>query len=257
MTSPQSLRPNLVVRFGNAIFRNRSFTLVPLCLMLPVFTWLAMRGWSDGLLFNPIAIGVSLFLLVVGEAIRLHVVAYARSGTSGRTMNMKAPVLTTTGLYAHVRNPLYLGNFLILLGLACLSGQSFVLLFVAVIVYAQYYFVIRAEEDFLAREHGLAFQHFVRFVPRFVPQWRAWNSGQIVEAPRWKRAFLKEQDTIFGIFFASWGLLGIRLGFVNELELTSAAIMWIGLLGLGFATWMVMKRVKKAGRREAGANSCG
>lgn len=255
MANPQSSRPNLVVRFGNAIFRNRSFTLVPLCLMLPVFTWLAMRGWTDGLLLNPIAIGVGLILLILGEAIRLHVVAYARSGTSGRTMNMKAPVLTTTGLYGYVRNPLYLGNFLTLLGLACLTGQTFVLLFVAVIVYTQYYFVIRAEEDFLAREHGSAFQDFVQFVPRFIPQWRKWNSGQIPEPPRWKRAFLKEQDTIFGIYFASWGLLGIRLGFANELVITPAAMIWIGILGIGFVIWMVTKRVKKAARRTVTANS--
>jgi protein-S-isoprenylcysteine O-methyltransferase Ste14 len=249
------LSANLAVRFGNAIFRNRSFTLVPLCLMLPVAAWMAMQGWTDRLLLNPIAIGVGLLLLIIGESIRLHVVAYARSGTSGRTMNMKAPMLTTTGLYGHVRNPLYLGNFLTLVGLACLTGQSFVVLFVAIVVYTQYYFVIRAEEAFLAREHGESFRDFVASVPRFIPQWRGWKSGQIPEPPRWKRAVLKEQDTIFGIFCASWGLLGIRLGLANELAITQGAIIWLGLLGLASGIWLMSKRVKKAARRAQKASS--
>ncbi len=52
-----------------------------------------------------------------GLALRVIVVGHAPYGTSGRnTREQVADTLNTTGMYSIVRHPLYLANYLIILG---------------------------------------------------------------------------------------------------------------------------------------------
>lgn len=77
--------------------------------------------------------------------------------------------LTTSGPYAHTRNPLYLGSLILAVGFAisarnCWIGAGLVLMFLAI-----YLPVIRAEEAFL-REHFPEFVDYSRQVPRLLPR---------------------------------------------------------------------------------------
>jgi protein-S-isoprenylcysteine O-methyltransferase Ste14 len=77
--------------------------------------------------------------------------------------------LTTTGPYAHTRNPLYLGSLILALGFALASrswwiGTAVILLFVAI-----YLPVISAEETFL-RQRFPEFDEYARQVPRLWPR---------------------------------------------------------------------------------------
>ena len=77
--------------------------------------------------------------------------------------------LTTTGPYAHTRNPLYLGSLILAVGFAISArnwwiGAGLVLIFLAI-----YLPVIRAEEVFL-REHFPEFAEYAKQVPRLLPR---------------------------------------------------------------------------------------
>lgn len=82
----------------------------------------------------------------------------------------KDQVVCTTGPYAHLRNPLYLGSFLLFLGLTVASAQplmgvAFVLFFPTI-----YWVTIRSEENYLLAHFPSEYKPFFDKVPRFLPR---------------------------------------------------------------------------------------
>src|SRR6187431_3684361 len=103
-------------RQGTWLFRWRSY----LPLVLVAFFAIAFRGYrwpfesyARYALWAELCFGVSF----LGLACRCLTIGFAPWGTSGRnTKEQIADQLNTTGMYSFVRHPLYLGNFLIGLG---------------------------------------------------------------------------------------------------------------------------------------------
>jgi protein-S-isoprenylcysteine O-methyltransferase Ste14 len=82
----------------------------------------------------------------------------------------KQEVLTTTGPYAYTRNPLYLGSFILIIGVAIATNSwpSALILFCYFALF--YSFVMRREEHELSQRHGDAFREYARTVPLFLPR---------------------------------------------------------------------------------------
>lgn len=81
----------------------------------------------------------------------------------------KNEVLTTSGPYAHTRNPLYLGSLLIGIGFAVAARSWWVGIALVVLFFAIYVPVIRGEEAFL-RDEFPEFEEYARNVPRMFPR---------------------------------------------------------------------------------------
>jgi len=81
--------------------------------------------------------------------------------------------LTSTGPYGYVRNPLYIGNTLILVGLSIMAGLVWLapitILYCAVV----YTFVVRQEESRLRETYGEPYLEYVQRVPRWIPHFRS------------------------------------------------------------------------------------
>ena len=78
-----------------------------------------------------------LIVSFLGFFIRVYTVGYSRPNTSGRnTEHQVADVLNTRGIYSMVRNPLYVGNFFMWLGIAMLTGN-----FWFIIAFILFYFI--------------------------------------------------------------------------------------------------------------------
>ena len=105
----------------------------------------------------------------------------------------KGQVLARSGPYAHTRNPLYLGSFLMALGVL-LAGQGYWLLvpFFAFFV-GTYYPVMRAEEAELLQGHGPAFLEYARRVPMFFPAF----GRAVFEPPDVARLAPKPEPSVF------------------------------------------------------------
>jgi protein-S-isoprenylcysteine O-methyltransferase Ste14 len=86
---------------------------------------------------------------------------------------VKNEVLTTTGPYAHTRNPLYLGSFLLALGFAIAAHWVAVAAVIAFWI-AVYGPTIARERDFLRNLYGTAYAEFEQNVPAFLPRLTAW-----------------------------------------------------------------------------------
>lgn len=105
------------------------------------------------------AVAWSLALVIPGLWLRGYASGYVK----------KNEELTTTGPYAHVRNPLYLGSILIAAGFAVALLSWPVAAALAVMFVAIYVPVIVSEERFL-RTTFPEFEEYCRRVPRLIPR---------------------------------------------------------------------------------------
>ncbi|HYB90771.1 MAG TPA: isoprenylcysteine carboxylmethyltransferase family protein [Candidatus Binataceae bacterium] len=79
-------------------------------------------------------------------------------------------MLVSRGAYRYVRNPMYAGIALILLGEAILFGAPMLLAYAAIVTTAFHLFVVLYEEPFLRARFGASYEEFCRRVPRWIPR---------------------------------------------------------------------------------------
>src|SRR5437899_3055907 len=163
--------PGRFERIGQALFRWRSFTPLPL---LIVAIPLLLRSRGGG---GPVWTGAGIALCAAGQAVRAWVLGQVPDGTSGQNERLIATELNTSGPYARTRNPLYLGNFLITLGVCLVAHDPILLGLVAVLFAAQYRAIVAAEEGFLRTRFGPVFDEYCARVPRFWPRLGAASRG--------------------------------------------------------------------------------
>lgn len=110
--------------------------------------------------------------LAVGAAIALVGVAI-RGWASGHIS--KNERLATTGPYAHTRNPLYFGSFLIAAGFAIAAHWALLLVVVAffVLIYAP---TMQRERANIAGRFPEAYETYSANVPAFVPRPTPWKA---------------------------------------------------------------------------------
>ena len=127
-------------------------------------------------------------LLAVGVAVRV----IAR----GWKYEQPRRTLVTTGPYACLRHPLYLGSFLAISGLLAIAGS---MPFAAVCIlcfWLGHLPVIAGEEAFLSRRWGAAYEAYRRSTSAFVPRWPSTRSAaEILPRDLWG-AVVREVDAV-------------------------------------------------------------
>ena len=131
---------------------------VPLGFLFAAFyIWRARPGW--------LSIAVGTAVVIVGIVIRALASGHVE----------KDRVLTRTGPYAYVRNPLYLGSIVIGVGFAIASRDPWVVAVLVIFFVAVYVPVIRGEQNFL-RNRFPDYAEYTRQVPSLLPR-SLWFSG--------------------------------------------------------------------------------
>jgi protein-S-isoprenylcysteine O-methyltransferase Ste14 len=106
------------------------------------------------------------FLFVVlGEAIRLAGVAAA--GTVTRRRSRTVQRLVTYGIFAWMRNPLYVGNFLIWIGFTVISGVLWFIPIAVLLFAVEYTLIVRYEEGVLESIFGAEYLAYKQSTPRW------------------------------------------------------------------------------------------
>jgi protein-S-isoprenylcysteine O-methyltransferase Ste14 len=142
------------------MFRYRSYTPLPFLLAMVAFARPTLVSMCAG-----------VAVVVLGELIRFWGVSIAGSETR-TTGTVGGTFLITTGPFAYVRNPLYVGNILLYAGVGIMSMALFPwLLIVAVLWFiCQYTLIVLQEEAYLAGHFGEAYAEYRRSVHRFLPR---------------------------------------------------------------------------------------
>jgi protein-S-isoprenylcysteine O-methyltransferase Ste14 len=215
-------------RFGELLFRWRSFTPIPLLVVAIPLLWRSRGGggvsWA----------ALGLCCCAAGQALRAWVLGQVPNGTSGQNERLIATELNTAGPYARTRNPLYLGNFLITLGLCFAAHDLALLLLVCALFAVQYRAIIAAEEGFLRERFGARFDEYRARVPRF---WPSLATRELPGAARpwsWRRALRKEHNP-----FAAWATVFIALLASDQIVRARAAGAPPSLPGYGLIPYLV------------------
>ena len=144
----------------NLFFKSRSFTPIPILLMMLYFA----RPNSPYFFLG-------IVLIVIGEIIRLRSVSFA--GGETRTMNVGASSICKSGPYSIVRNPLYIGNMMIYVGFAFVAGSVYVVTISSitfVYFFIQYSLIISLEEQALEEKFGDEYTTYKKLVPSILPK---------------------------------------------------------------------------------------
>jgi protein-S-isoprenylcysteine O-methyltransferase Ste14 len=187
--------------FREKIFTLRSYTPIP-CLLAMIF------------FAQPTALTMVIGAVIVmaGELIRFWGVAYAGSLTRV-TGSVGAPEVIVAGPFSYVRNPLYIGNLFMYIGVGIMSNALFpwLVLLASVWFVFQYYQIILLEEEFLEKEFNTSYLEFKHNVPRLIPRLSPYVSApQSKQLPDWKKAVHSEQRTfqalslVFIILLVLW-----------------------------------------------------
>ena len=145
-------------KIGAVLFRNRSWLPVPFLLVA-----LLVPANSSGV--NWIIGGI---LIVVGEVVRLSGVAAAGTVTRRRSRDVQR--LVTYGIFRWVRNPLYVGNFLIWMGFVVISGVLWFLPLAILLFGVEYTFIVAYEEGVLESIFGQEYLDYKKTTPRWIPR---------------------------------------------------------------------------------------
>ena len=160
---------NSMERSGNLLFRYRGqIPVILFVLAIPVVYFTGTLSLDTG---TQTAITIAaIFISLLGFFIRAVAIATTPKGTSGRNREEQvADSLNTTGIYSMVRHPLYLGNYLMWIGIVIYTYNFWFVIVVSLLYWLYYERIMFAEERFLERKFGEEYMNWANRTSAFVP----------------------------------------------------------------------------------------
>jgi len=121
----------------------------------------------------------SILLSIFGLFCRYYITGSTPENTSGRNREKQiAHTLNTTGAYSIVRNPLYLANYLIWIGIASYSLSYILCIMVSLLFMIYYERIIMVEEKFLSEKFKVEYDLFCQTTPIFFPKFNNYKKSE-------------------------------------------------------------------------------
>ena len=225
---------------GHFLFRYRN-ALFPVA-VLPLF----LQGPEP---FDDTMAATLLGALVaaLGQLVRAVTIGFRYVIRGGRGKRVYAEDLVTDGVYAHVRNPMYVGNLLIVAGVAIAANSWATILLGVPLAIFMYVCIVAAEEEYLLGRFGEAFKAYCHDVPRWLPKAGALFRSSEPMQFRWRRLLVKEYGTPFGWINAIIAVTLFNFWYDGEWpkrQVEIAAITWAFAISVAF--WLTAWRLKKS-----------
>lgn len=187
-----------MVQIGNFFFKYRNwlFIIFYALLFVPNVPQLfTEKNFGPNYYLYPLIIG--LVITVAGQAIRGATIGLAYIIRGGKNKKVYAEDLVTTGIFSHCRNPLYVGNILMLAGVGVLSNSLLYVVIMIPFFLFVYQAIVLAEENFLRNKFGEQFNNYCVNVNRWVPRLSGLSKTFSGMHFNWKRYVNKEHTTTF------------------------------------------------------------
>ncbi|MDA3844859.1 MAG: isoprenylcysteine carboxylmethyltransferase family protein [Candidatus Kapabacteria bacterium] len=227
-------------RSGNWLFKRRSFLPIVIFVMLPLAVW-----FDPGSLIRFPEMQLAIFGLIVsflGLVVRSYAVGFSAKYTSGRNRSGQvAGSVNKKGIYSIVRHPLYLGNFLMWLGLIIYTGMIWFILFVVLIFWVYYERIMFAEESFLRGKFKEDYSEWADRTPCFIPNFGLWDKTD--SGFSFKKVIKNE---IYGFVVIAVSVLYINAmrNYVATGNI-SADMHWLIFAGVSFVLLIIIRYLKK------------
>ena len=196
-----------MVALGNFFFRFRTM-ISPFLLLLLLVP--GQEVFDDPL----IAALIGLAIAAIGQSIRATTIGFEYIVRGGRNHRVYADDLVTEGLFRHTRNPMYVGKFLMVLGVGFASNRWPSLLAITFAYSFMYQCVTLAEEAYLRNKFGPSFDEYCRRVPRWLPRLAGLGATLSQSEFRWRRVLVKGYSEPLG-----WTLPIVAIGLYNLSEI--------------------------------------
>jgi protein-S-isoprenylcysteine O-methyltransferase Ste14 len=237
-----------MVEIGNFFFKYRNwiFILFYAALFIPSWPLFSKETFGEYYYLWPIITGLAI--TITGQLIRGLTIGLAYIVRGGKKGKPYAEGLVTEGIFSHCRNPLYVGNILMLLGVGILANSVVYVAIVIPIFLFVYQAIVLAEENFLRGKFGAGFDAYCRNVNRWFPSVRGIGKTLGSMHFNWRRWILKEHTTQF-----IW-LVGIVLILLlkypeltahNEQSRNTALIISLSILVILYG---LIRYLKKSGK---------
>lgn len=176
--------------FASKVFKYRSYTPIPFLIVMLVFQQATIESLIVGFLIS-----------LIGEGFRFWGVSVAGSETR-TTGSVGGTFLVITGAFAYVRNPLYVGNILLYVGIGIMSMALFPFLQIFALIFFvfQYHIIISEEEAYLRKTFGEQYAAYTKNVPRLIPRFTAYSDGKVEQPPMNIKAGLKSEKRTLQAF---------------------------------------------------------
>ena len=198
-------QPSLLERWGTFLFKYRDavFPAVILAIIIATRPRFPSGSRRADLWLNLLGILVAFS----GQALRIAVIGYRYIVRGGKNRRVHAEDLVTDGFFALSRNPLYVGNILVLFGLFIIWNTPLLYLLGVPFVLSGYMGIVAAEEAFLRRKFGAAYVEYCRTTNRWIPDLRKARAAIDGMPFNWRRVLLRE----YGSWTAWIGTAGVLI----------------------------------------------
>lgn len=181
-----------------------------------------------------------LFVAFIGFFIRVYTVGYSRPNTSGRNTDVQvADVLNTTGIYSIMRNPLYVGNFFMWLGIAMLTGNFWFIISFTLFYFLYYERIIFTEEQFLINKFGDTYLNWARKTPIIVPNFSLFEKNSFNF--NWRKV-LRQEKNGFAALLIIFCLFDLGSALVNVKHQYNAILIITGIGSI--VLYFILKFIK-------------
>ena len=178
------------MRAGGWLFRQRTWLPLPLALAL----LLVRVGEAPP---SPLLLAVGCAIVALGEMIRLWAVCHI--GVISRTRSDRLGPLVSTGPFAIVRNPLYLGNVAVWVGFALSARLAWMAPMFVVVLGLEYHAIVRWEERLLEERQGDEYRAYAARVSRWMPSFQAPAADAPHGSVSWRDTLFSERGTLIAI----------------------------------------------------------
>ncbi|HET8552184.1 MAG TPA: isoprenylcysteine carboxylmethyltransferase family protein [Gammaproteobacteria bacterium] len=172
--------PAPLVRCGQVLFRYRNI-IFPLMLLI-LMIWRQPNALAGNAAADIWLDAAGLAIIVAGLVLRGWVIGLQYIKRGGENNQVYAEGLVTGGVFSCSRNPLYVGNVLLLIGLTVIFNDAIVYAVAIPVALFAYEAIVAAEEHFLAGKFGQAYADYCATVNRWFP-----NPRRLVAATRGER----------------------------------------------------------------------
>ncbi|MBI4596799.1 MAG: isoprenylcysteine carboxylmethyltransferase family protein [Candidatus Omnitrophica bacterium] len=155
------------IAMGNFFFRFRNAIFPAIFLLAVPFMRPQIIGTPA---LDQLLVACGFFVALAGQAIRATTIGFEYIERGGKNKRVYASHLVDGGVYGVMRNPMYVGNALIALGMTMVAGAPLTYLIVLPFFLAVYQSIICAEEAYLRAHFGDEYDAYCAAVPRFLPK---------------------------------------------------------------------------------------
>ena len=171
-------------------------------ILVLIFPGMYLEGKNVRDFFDVIGFAV----IIVGALLRMAGRGYKRSASE------QSNRLVTGGPYKLVRNPMYLGTFLVAVGFMFPLYPLWTIVIFATVFYSRFIIQIRKEEAWLKNAFGKEYEEYCRRTPAFIPTLQSLRGVSVPEVL--SRDCLWTTKEKYGLLY--WPFLSVFLGFAQE-----------------------------------------